>query len=1209
MRKFSIGLNKDNANVVQSIVYKPAETYFRTTYSKKELEKTDFEEVITRCRNLIKRITNIPTKSNIQYYEEFTRPSFANFNLENETKPFYDASMAVTEFVGMLTHPTFDQNKQKFFDAINTKINEEWQDCSRCPQMQHIMKAAFGIMVDHNQYISQSYTPSTLSFIANTLLLQSSISRTQSYQLVLEIYAQVFVFKAIEKHKERIQTFIDNEKQVTTNLIFGEEQAEKNNSDFRDFISLVTVIGRMRRDPDFGRHFYSMGTEIISSATDFTQPRFVAPFIELLASLSVDKETAELIYHRLAKSNSPLINLQHFLDAITGYVDDFNQSQANVSKLSEDDSMTLESIFRLLSAFFKHSDLCRSKIIVQNNLINNLISFVSSMIPASLKACCYDTLAEISQDEAFTTEIWRRFVFTEILTPDNVQLGSGGIISDIEKTETTERSYPLMRSFVRFISYLVQKSPPPINFEHIHVFLCELCLLKLSDRLYAHFNEKWSILCEITQAWTNLFKYDRQFYNFVMRSALCDQRFIRALINFAIEEEAPMETLLCIYRLMYTISQHEQEFFQNPDSGFHSSIVILSQQISWSSDFLKKLIVCVSENDRDLQMAAISLSQYLAINAAQIVQVVFTSVRPIPCFIKVIQKDEEENDKIGDEETCIRVRLLSFLASLGSSSHFLRYVSGFDISDPPTSLLKSTLEKGIIPKIVEKMGLTRAARNYPRFAATSLQIFLLLCDHSLTVSPLLNCLRSSPHSFFDRQLVDLQDDRSSMTAIGCFLMLLAREAMESQQNSSCGTTLQVVNILMNSVGYSEQRSRVVLCFEFIDRIDDSSEATLIAKGLFQAVVSFLSNKNVCQSVSRHWGSVWVHLIEHILNKMTTVNNFETTQYLSHTAGFLGKSIFSDQAFGAVDAQDYSTVFTAVVTSLENLRVKQHCDSMTGIYSLFASLLKDDKNSDTLRGIYVDNSSSIVQSLINDSRNQIPITKAAVFAAAEALVPFASDGSLDKFIKHCITQLPTDWMIFDEDNESGAFVLGAKFSFFARVISCGMDPAPFIDHGFIVNSCHKPLWESLGEYFSTSTNSTLSEMMLETASKAIRAMSALLAAAQDSEDVKGQASQFVSLFSEQFSSVFMFGGFFTLGALNMIADLVCFLALIPESVDQHLLSRLNMLRARLSVNEQWRELLRKKAGNIEMPSQKTYSAASRTAKRIVLAVNYLIPPKK
>ncbi|EAY03362.1 hypothetical protein TVAG_398870 [Trichomonas vaginalis G3] len=1202
------GASLASTSIAAPVVFKPAETNFRLTYKKKELETSDFDEVINRCRTLIKKISNPPSKSSIQYYEEFTRPSFAHFTIENETKPFYDASMAVTEFVGMLTNPYFEPNKQKFVSHIGGKIQEEWQECSRCPQLQQIMKAAFGIIADIRDFIEKSYTPSLLIFIANTLLLQSSISQTQSYQLVLEIYAQAFVFKVIEKHKDRIQGFIENERQIKHDYIFAEEAPEKNNTDFRDFIQLVTVLARMRKDPDFGRHFYSMGTEIISSATDFTQPRFVAAFIKLLASLSVDKETSELVYDRLAKSNSQLINLPHFLQAISGYADDFNQSQANVAKLSEDDSSTLESIFRLLSSLFKHSELCRREIINSNNLINNLITYVSSMIPATLKSCCYDTLSEISQDETYTVEIWKKFVFTEILTPDNVQSGTGGIILDIEKTELAERAYPLMRSFVRFLSKLVQNAPPPLNFEHIHVFLLEFCLLKLPDRLYAHFNEKWSILCEICQVWTNLFKYDKVHYNLVMRSALCDQRFIRGLLTIVVEDETPLETLLCVYRLLFTISQHEEEFFQNPDSSFHSSVVSLSQQVSWSSDFLKKLILSVAENDKDVQISAISLSQYLANNAAQIVQVVFTSVKPIPCFIKVIERDEEEEpSKIGNEETCVRVRLLKFLVSLGSSSYFARYVSGFDVSDPPTSLLKSTLEKGIIPKLVEKMGTTMAAKNYPRFAAASLQLMLMLCDHSLTVSPLLSSLRSSPHSFFDRQLVNLQDNHSSMTAIGCFLMLLAREAMESAKNSS-GTTLHVVQILLNVVGFSEQRSRVVLAFEFIDRIDDSDEATLIAKGMFQAVVSFITNKNVIIS-AKHWGNAWISFMIHLLNKITTVSNSETTMYLSQAVGFIGHSIFADKIFGKIDKHDILVSFNALIEALISLHINRHSDSMLGVYSLFTSLLANREIDEELCQIYLENSSRISSCFLDDMKNQIPVTKAAVFAAAESLVSFAKDSSLDEFISYSIAQLPTDWLIFDEDNDAGAFVLGSKFSFFTRVISSGSDPSIFIQRGLITLIGHKSMWESLGESFSTSTNSPISELILQTASKAIKAMSALAASSSNNEDVKKQSRQFISDFAETFSSVFQFGGFFTLDALQMITDLVCFMSLVPSAVDKYLMNRLASLRQRFIGNEQWRELLRKKAGKADIPSPKTYQIAIGMTKRIIMAVNYMIPQKK
>ena len=49
------GASLASTSIAAPVVFKPAETNFRLTYKKKELETSDFDEVINRCRTLIKK--------------------------------------------------------------------------------------------------------------------------------------------------------------------------------------------------------------------------------------------------------------------------------------------------------------------------------------------------------------------------------------------------------------------------------------------------------------------------------------------------------------------------------------------------------------------------------------------------------------------------------------------------------------------------------------------------------------------------------------------------------------------------------------------------------------------------------------------------------------------------------------------------------------------------------------------------------------------------------------------------------------------------------------------------------------------------------------------------------------------------------------------------------------------------------------------------
>ena len=1203
-----LGANKAKVKVVS------AETYFRQNYVKEVLTLDDFNSAIDRCIGAIKKVSSIPLTYTIQHYEDYRRPSFANFNVENESKPFYEASMAVSGFIALLSLDYFQENSAKFVSQISGKIQEDWPDSKRCPILQNIVRAGFGIASGVTEFIEKYFTPETINFIGKVMLLQSSLSRTKSYQLILEVFGKVFVIKPIVSCREKIQQFIQNEKDSRGKGLFVEESST-NSPDFSDFLTLVTIIARMYKRTDFARHFYNLANDLLNPS-DIDRDPYVAVYLSLLASLAVDKEMAEAIYDTLVKLS--LYNVQHFLRAIQGYVNDFKQAQANIAKLSVIDSFTLEAKLDLLAQLFKHSEFCRNEI---NNaevtvesqspgdtLVNNLFSLIHSVVPATLKARCFDVLSALAREGPSFGVTWSNFESTEILTQDQIEANSGGIISDIEITETQERSYPLMRSFLRFISYLMSRNDDVPSVElttRIHTFLLENCLMSVNGRLYNHFNEKWSILCEVTQAWTNMFLHSEETYTPLMRSVLCDQRIVRAIITPLCEDDCPLETLLCAFRLFCAIAEHEDSFIKHMDSSDHSSFVQLAQQISWSSDILKKLILSIGENDRDLQMCSISLSQYIATNAADIAQVVFSRANPRNAFIRVLNVDEEENDMTRtNEELTVRVRLLNFLVSLGESSYFVRTITGYDTSDPPTSLLHSTLEKGILKKLLEKMDIKNQNRNdFPRFIASALQLMLLLCNHMYTIGPLLNLLRSSEHSFFDKQLKSLQDKNSSMKAIGSFLQLLSREATDSIRSTS-NTTIQVVQMLMGTEGFGDKRDRIILVFEFVDRIDSSDDAVCIAIGLFEACVAFISNSQSLELMKK-WHETWTHFVLLLLGKCITVTNPLTTKYLTQTCGFVARFLFAENSFGPVSEQSKAEIFSESIKALIRLQEMMHNESKMGIFTLISSMFARGQPSDLIKSIYHEFNHEVTNALVSDINIEPPAARAAVFACAEALISLADDNTLNEFIEAAIEQLPSDWATYEEDNERGAFIILSKLSLFTRYLSTpNRNPTIFSDSSIVTHLGYQPFWESIVEAFSTSTVSEISEIKLRTAANSLRVIATLMIAAPKSKNVKEEVDNFLSTFQEPFKAVISFGGYFTLEALSFINSLCCFLALIDDVLPVELMTKLNELKFRFEKSERWRELLRKKAGKTRVPSQKTYAIAMKYIKKLIMVVDQI-----
>lgn len=1146
-------------------------------------------ETIEKTHELMSKVLRIPTNTIILNFEIFTRHPFGGSVREREAQPFVNALLSVSKFIYFLNKLVENQqNIKKYSDQVRSLLHDDWDNCNHCIQLQHIMKAAFGIVSEDDEFLDSSFQPKYISFLADNFLLQSGLCSCRFYQNLLTAIGNIFVIIPVKKYQNRINAFRDNERNSTPN--------DEHSADYQSFLHLVRNISKLRgNNSDFAYTFHRVGNIFVHYATDFSSKPLFVIYIDTLAALTKNRALAEEFYKRLNESLSDTINSKHLIDAFSGYADDFQNNELSQQRLDFYDASSLEVILHLLSGFFTYSKTIRDDIIdnssgrynyPQGGFISALFNLLVSSIPASLKATIFDTFSSICVDTKRAEYIWQQLEGSQILTKEFVENGQGGIIMDIDVVETNAKTFPLLSSFISFIASFL-RSNPSIEiiesggnyFKLYHRFLMEQGLLKLKSRIFFHFHEKWSILSKICQAWTDLMNYSAYIKNkevsfCLMQTALCDSRFIGELISLINEEDIPEQSLFCIFRLLLLIIENESEFLKTMDPSDRIFYTPITKRFSWSSSALVKLIQCVASDDYDLQLETLNLAQHLAKDSPDITQIVFSRLqaRTIASFIRVINFDDNEVGQIETGERNVRNTLLEFLISLGSSSYFVRYVCNFDMMDPPKSICNSTLAKGILPEILKVMKEKKAAKEYPIFAANSLKLLLMICDGNLTSRPLLNLLRTSSHSFFNEQFRMLQDKRCSLTAIGCYLQLLAREATDSMHDSYSSTTLQTFRILMDTNGFREQsRSRIVLYDEFIDRINDGEEAICVACGIREATDAYIKSTSALKAMHEnqgHWSKIWSQFLIHLLVKISKLRNSTSIKYLSEAVSFITNFLFCKKALDEITADDRRSILTTACEALNLLSRNIHSrDPKLDIYTIFHSMKLDD-----IQDKYRKYEPYLIRNhLANDLNGNTPVLKASVYAAAEAIIPIASVEIFRKeFIINAInsiqTQSQSGMNSFSEkdqnpslrqneydyfvENPAASLMIAARYSFFIRLLV--LKPAEYrsclIDNNLITKIAGEPFWDNIRECFFTSTQYPVSETYLQVASKALYVMTNLCICAPDNEMMKEEISEFYLKYSEdQFQPIFHFPETLTINALKFLIDLSRFFLFVPDPV--------------------------------------------------------------
>lgn len=1148
---------KDSANT------DPA-TDFLGILNDDEITISDLTSIIAKSREMISLVPYVPANTTILNYEIFTRRPFSSSSRDHESQSFTNAILSVFKFIYALYKICRNPDKIKeVSDQVRSNLHDDWPNCVHCPELQHVMKAAFGVVADDSEFLDSSYQPKYIKFLANVVLLQTKICQLRFFSHILTSVAEIFVLIPVRKYQSRINTFRESERK--------DDAPESEQGDFQSFLRLVGNISRLRKgNDDFAYRFHKDGNVFIQYATDFVSKPLFATIIDTLAALTQSEALANEFYKRLNDSLSDIVNMRHLIEVFNEYAEDFQVTQITRQRLDYYDTISLQAILRLFSQLFHFcKDFRKDLLDDQNNwnFIPSLFNLIISAIPASLKSCCFDTLASIAtSDKSKSAEIWNHLNQSQILTKEFLDNNKGGIISDIDIIEADAKSYPLLRSFVAFLSSFLESEPSPellpkINFNIYHQFLMEQCLLRIRSRIFNHRLEKWSLLSKICQCWTNLLLLNNKDTALcLMKSALSDSRFFTELFLQINEDEAPEETLLCIYRLILLIIEKEDEYLEMMDPADRVLHTPIGTQFSWESSVLVKLIQCVSSNDDDLVLTTLNLVQHLAKDSPSITQFIFSrpQAKAIYSFKKVICR----NDEPETEERNARNTLLEMLISLGPSSPFLRYVCHFNLDDPPMSLMNSSLEKGILLVLLKKMKDTEAPKNYPRFAANTLKLFLIICNNPFTSKPLLDFLRNSDQSFFDKQLRLLQETNCSLISIGCFLQLLAREAMDSMRDLYNNITLNTFRILMETDGLREQeRRRIVLFDEFIDRIDDSESAENIAMGIFEVTIAFINSTSALQSMlknCRHWISNWIQYLIHFLSKVNKLHNPTSIRYLIQSIGFVSHFLFIRKDLGTTPVEQRGEIFHHALSALSYLnQTTVHSNYKLGIYNLISCMDLTD-----LENVLNENENDqiLIISLRQDLDNRTPVFIASIYAAAESIIPII-DSNLFKtgFV------LPAIQMIADEsvspqfdfnyiaEQKGAAEMISSRYSFFNRLlVEKAIDYLDILIDNSLISKIgsNSSFWDSIRKSYHTSVQYMSSETTLEIASKALRVLTLLEIQAKENEKTINEITELYKQYSpEQLIPCLTIPEIMTISALQFLFDLTVFLTFSPPIISQ------------------------------------------------------------
>jgi hypothetical protein len=1108
----------------QRQVRRDPEIDFARTFeeSKHHVTSDRLVESIKRARTSIARLAIVPSQSVIRNFDIVTRVPFTSASPDRERSLFLDACLACFEFVAHLS-AAIDVGRSvvPFSGEVCGVLRDDWADCRTCKGLQHVLKCGFGILTSNDDLLKSSFTAGVFQFLADQVLRQTFLCQSRVFQLVLEVAARVFVFEAMANCEQRLKD-LDNE-------------------GFQGFLRLVATISGLRRSSDIAERVCEDSANVLRFAGEYRTPSLFISYFRTLAALVKSEELAISLYDRVDRSVSDVVNIRHVFAAVKGHADDFRrQSVSEIDRrgFSEDDSSGIEAVLEFATAMFLYSIECQ-RMIADNEefqFVDSVFQLILSPVPATLKARCFDALGALSRNQERAAGIWDLLTESQVLTQNTLADRNGGIIHEIDAIEADSRCYPMAQSFVRFLAFLLgglADQKMQIDFEIYHQFILEQCLLRLRRRVFRHFVEKWTWLAAITQSWTNLLRLPIESCKPVFRSLLGDHELLSELLRLILEEDAPLETLFCVFRLFLQVADRQNEFLGNKDDADRSlSFDPIERLLSRNQDVLVKLIHCIKHRDFSFQIVFIHLVQRIAAAAPDTSQVVFcgTRAKAVRIFRKIITRNEAEVPV----KKNIRNTLLSSLRSLGANSFFLRSMCGYDMTDLPRSLLQSRLNHGILLAILNRLQESNSAQEFPHFVTQSLKLMFGLADDPWTAFSALALIRSS-QAFFHIQRELLQNPSAELTCIGCYLRLLAREARVNQSGASRITTNAFLD-LFGQRSFHDGRSRVVLVHEFLDRMDDSKKSVSIGLGLEEILVAIKGSAAITKRLEESKISPWPRLLRIILEKAELTNRPDIANFLTEVCYILTGD----------KEQSKEKLFNLGVRVLKALHDKGFREAKLGIYALFMKMdcSKFEKaRYDLFFAIAAD-----------DLQTEIPIVRSAIFQAAERVVfcPRFAEASAIGFVSEALNLFSAIWSAASQNPGVGFFPLRSMIAFFTRACFFPDLRNLLVRNGIILHFRVPTFWESMLTQIVQHPlyDISLKELTLSTCVQVMQLLALLFTFFRATPEVVDQFKDFFEKLEQQFIGFLNFPetARFGISGLWLFDNLCQFTILAPAIFD-------------------------------------------------------------
>jgi hypothetical protein len=619
----------------------------------------------------------------------------------------------------------------------------------------------------------------------------------------------------------------------------------------------------------------------------------------------------------------------------------------------------------------------------------------------------------------------------------------------------------------------------------------------------------------------------------VFRSLLGGHELLSELLRLILEEEAPLETLFCVFRLFLQVTDRQNEFLGNKDDAYRSlSFDPIERLLSRNQDVLVKLIHCIKHRDFSFQIVFIHLVQRIATAAPDASQVVFCGNRAkaVTIFQKIINRNEAEVPV----KKNIRNTLLSALRSLGANSFFLRSMCGYDMSDLPRSLLQSTLNHGILLTILNKLQESNNARRFPHFVAQSLKLVFALADDPWTAFSALTLIRSS-QAFFHIQRELLQDPCAELTCIGCYLRLLARDARVNQSGGN-GITTNAFLDLFGQGSFHDDHGRVVLVHEFLDRMDDSKKSVSIALGLEEILVAIRGSAAITKRLEGSKISPWPRLLRMILEKAEATNRPDIANFLTAVCHILAGD----------KEHNEEELFDLGVCVLHALHEKGFREAKLGIYTLFMKM--DCSKFENARY------DLFFATATDDLHIEIPIIRSAIFQAAERVVfcPKFAETSAIGFVSEALNLLSAIWSVASQNPGVGFFPLRSMMAFFTRACFFPDLRNLLVRGGIILHFRVPAFWESMliqviqHPYYDMA----LKELTLSTCVQVMQLLALLFTFFWATPEVVDQFKEFFQKLEQQFTGFLNFPetARFGISGLWLFDNLCQFTILAPAIFD-------------------------------------------------------------